>query len=50
MVGSLLLGEFVLSLALCQKMYSPTLQEVAVLVYKLESGMIRSCHTSSKMK
>lgn len=48
MVGSSLLEEFALSLS--QKMYSPTLAEVAVLVQKLESGMIRSCHRGSKMK
>lgn len=50
MVGSSLLREFVLSLALSQKMYTPTQQEVALLVHKLESGMIHSCHTRSKMK
>lgn len=50
MVGSSLLEEFALSLALFQRMYSPTLPEVAVLVQKLESGMIWSCHTGSKMK
>lgn len=50
MVGSSWLEEFALSLVFFQKTYSPALLDVAVLVQKLESGMIRSCHTGSKMK